>query len=107
MTQELIALNVPSYSPQGWQAMLLMWGYLALAVLINTVLGALLPVIELLFLTLHIVGFFAVLIPLVNLAPHGNAHDVFTLFNNGGNWNTMTLSFFVGLQGNAAAMLGK
>lgn len=45
-------------------------------------------------------------VPLVYLAPHGNAHDVFATFLNLGGWDTQALSFFVGLSGNAFAFLG-
>ena len=45
----------------------------------------------------HILGFFGILIPLVYLAPHQSAKEVFTTFYNGGDWSTNGLSFFVGL----------
>ncbi|KAB8596090.1 hypothetical protein FH972_025799 [Carpinus fangiana] len=105
LMQELISLNIPAYQPQGWHGTLIMWAVLVLAVVLNTLLGPLLPVMELLFLSLHVLGFFAVLIPLVNLAPHGNSHDIWTTFNDGGNWGSKGLAFFLGLQGNAAALL--
>jgi hypothetical protein len=44
-----------------------------------------------------VIGFFAVLIPLVYLGPHGSAKDVFASFINGGGWSTDGLSFFVGI----------
>jgi hypothetical protein len=65
--------------------------------LINTLLARWLPKIEGVFLCVHIIGFFAVLIPLVYLGPHGSAKDVFATFINGGGWNTDGLSFFVGI----------
>ena len=83
-----------------------MWGVLLLSVLINTVFGATIPALEILFLFFHIVGFFAILIPLIYMAPHGSPHQVFTLFNNGGGWSSSGLSFFVGLQGSAVAIIG-
>ena len=45
----------------------------------------------------HILGFFGILIPLIYLAPHQSAKEVFTTFYNGGDWSTTGLSFFVGL----------
>ena len=57
-------------------------------------------------LILHIVGFFAILIPLTYLAPHANAHDVFATFINVGGWDTQAYSFFVGLVGSAFAFVG-
>ena len=77
-----------------------------MALVFTTVLGPALPKIESALFILYILGFFGVLIPLVWLAPHGSAQDVFTTFINGGNWPTQGLSFFVGLSGNAFAFLG-
>ena len=78
-----------------------------MAVFINTVVSSLLPKIEGLILVLHVLGFFAVLIPLVYMAPHGSASDVFTLFLNEGGWSTQGLSFFVGILGNVFSFLGR
>lgn len=55
---------------------------------------------------LHIIGFFALLIPLVFLGPRGNTNEIFTTFLNGGVWPTQGLSFFIGLAGNAVAFQG-
>lgn len=66
-------------------------------VFINTCLAKWLPKIEGMFLCVHILGFFAILIPLVYLGPHGSAKDVFATFINGGGWSSDGLSFFVGL----------
>ena len=96
----------PDYTPHLWHGTLLLYGVLTLALLSTTVLGPALPKIESVLFILYILGFFAVLIPLVWLAPHGSAKDVFTTFINGGNWPTQGLSFFVGLSGNAFAFLG-
>ncbi|KAL9000335.1 MAG: hypothetical protein Q9169_001052 [Polycauliona sp. 2 TL-2023] len=46
------------------------------------------------------------MIPLVYMAPHGSATDVFTLFVNAGGWQTTGLSFFVGIYGNVFSFLG-
>ena len=67
----------------------------------------LLPKVEGLILILHLLGFFSIFIPLVYMAPHGRAVDVFTAFLNEGGWPTQGLSFFVGLIGNVFAFLGK
>lgn len=104
---ELISFMIPSYQSQRFHATLVMWGLLISATLINTVLGALLPLIELASVSLHVFGFFAMLIPLINLGPKGNAHELFTTFYNGGGWSSNALSFFVGLVGNTSAIVGK
>ncbi|PMD31943.1 amino acid transporter-like protein [Hyaloscypha variabilis F] len=95
--QGLIILNQPTYAPTRWQGTLLYYAVLACMVFINTFLARWLPKIEGIFLCFHIIGFFAVLIPLVYLGPHGSAKDVFATFINGGNWSSDGLSFFVGI----------
>jgi choline transport protein len=95
--QGLIILNQPTYTPTRWQGTLLYYVILACMVFTNTCLARWLPKIEGIFLCFHILGFFAVLIPLVYLGPHGSAKDVFTAFINAGDWSSDGLSFFVGI----------
>ncbi|KAL8831999.1 MAG: hypothetical protein Q9170_005061 [Blastenia crenularia] len=104
--QGLIVLCNPNHVPKGWQNTLLSWAVLAFAVSINTIATSLLARFEGLILILHIIGFFAILIPLTYLAPHANAHDVFATFINAGGWDTQAYSFFVGLVGSAFAFVG-
>jgi choline transport protein len=101
-----MVLNNPDYVPLGWQGTLLYWAVLLLCVFINTALSKALPAIEIAILILHVLGFFIILIPLVYLAPKGDAKDIFTNFQNLGGWQTQALSFFIGLNGNAVAFLG-
>ena len=106
LIQGLIALTVPDYQPKSWHGTLLFWSVIFFAVFINTVISNLLPKFEGLILILHILGFFAIMIPLVVLGQHGDASDVFTLFLNGGGWPTQGISFFVGILGNVFAFVG-
>ena len=105
--QGLIVLNNPDYNFQRWHGTLLFWAIVSFALFLNTVTSRLLPKVEGLILCLHLLGFFAIFIPLVYMAPHGRAVDVFTVFLNEGGWPTQGLSFFVGLIGNVFAFLGK
>ena len=82
----MIQVCNPDYAPQPWQTVLLFWAVIAFAVFINAVVSSLLPKFEATILVLHIVGFFAILLPLVIMSNHGTAADVFTVFNNGGNF---------------------
>nr|POE85462.1 putative amino-acid permease c74.04 [Quercus suber] len=109
LTQSIVNLDNPDYEGTRWQATLMMWGVLLLAVLVTTVLGRVLPLLEVLLLVLHILGFFGTMIPLVYHAHHGSdrTKEVFTTFFNNGSWPTQTLAFFIGLRGNAAAFAGK
>ena len=58
-------LNNPDYVYARWQVTLIFWLMIAVAILINTVVASVLPKIESVVLIIHILGFFAVLIPIV------------------------------------------
>lgn len=107
MIQALIILNHPEYVPTRWQGTLIFYAVIAFIVFINTYLARWLPKIEGMILCVHILGFFAILIPLVYLAPHGSSKDVFATFINGGGWSSNGLSFFVGLITSVFSFLGK
>ena len=103
----LIALNNASFESTRWQGTLLLWAILLVCVVINIFISGALPAIEVIVLIIHILGFFGLLVPLVYLTPaHNSAREVFTTFNNGGNWSSQALAFFIGLQGNALAFVG-
>ncbi|OAA39932.1 Amino acid/polyamine transporter I [Cordyceps fumosorosea ARSEF 2679] len=107
MIQGMVAMNNPeTYAPQAWQGTLLFWAVMLFAVLVNAVVSSALPKFEGLILILHVLGFFAILIPMVSLGYHGDPHQVFTEFRNGGGWPTQGLSFMVGLVGNVFAFVG-
>ena len=105
--QGLIILDNENYKSHEWHGTLLCWAVLAVAIFINTVISALLPMIEGVILILHVLGFFAVLIPLVYLAPHGSAASVFQTGLNEGGWPTPGLSYCVGFIGNVATFVGE
>lgn len=98
--------NNPNYETQGWHGTLVYWAVLLLCICINTKLNRLLPAIEVLVLVLHILGCFAILIPLVYLYPKDNTNAIFSTWNNGGGWSTQGLSFLIGLNGMAASFIG-
>ncbi|KAF4494548.1 hypothetical protein FAGAP_9309 [Fusarium agapanthi] len=102
----MATLNYPDFQPELWQGTLLFWAIFGFAVFINTLVSSVLPKFEGLILILHILGFFAILIPLVTLGPHASASDVFGTFVNNGGWSTNGISFMVGLMGNAFAFVG-
>lgn len=107
LIQGLIALTNPDYNFQRWHGTLLFWAVILVAVIVNTVVSSLLPKLECLILIIHVLGFFAILIPMVYMSPHGSAKDVFTMFLNKGGWQTTGLSFFIGLAGNVFSFLGR
>ncbi|KAJ4195480.1 hypothetical protein NW759_016460 [Fusarium solani] len=102
----LISLNNDSFEPKLWQGTLLFWAIFAFAVSINILVSSVLPKFEGLILILHVLGFFAILIPLVILGPHGDVEELFTTFVNNGGWPSQGLSFMVGMMGNVFAFVG-
>ena len=106
LIQGLIVLAYPGYDFKVWHGVMLYWAIISVCVFVNTVVSSLLPKFEGLILILHVVGFFAILFPLVILGPHADPKEVFTTFINGGNWPTTGLSFMVGLLGNVFAFFG-
>lgn len=105
-TQGAIALNHPDYVPQGWHGTLMTWAVILICVFVTTVVSNNLPKIETAFMILHILGFFAILVPLVYFADHGSAEEVFSTYLNEGGWPTYGLSFMVGTLGLAFAFVG-
>ncbi|KAI1171340.1 putative GABA permease [Nemania sp. FL0916] len=108
MIQGLILLTHPDYAAvmKNWHGTLLLWAVVLLAYGINTAVGSLLARFEGLVLVLHILGFFAVILPLLLLSPHASAKDVFDTWVNQGKWQTQSLSFSIGILGNVFAFLG-
>ena len=107
LLQALVAFTHPQYTPKPYQAMLLIWGVVALGVLINTQGGIFLPRFEGLILILHLLGYFGLLIPLIILSNHQPSSAVFHNFNNGGSWSSSGLSFMVGLNAAIFVFAGK
>lgn len=104
--QGMIVLARPSYVPQAYHTILIMWGWALFATSINLTTGRLIARFEAVTLVLHLVGFFGVLIPLVYLSPHNNADFVFNTFYNNGGWPNMGLAFLVGLPPVTASLVG-
>lgn len=108
MIQGLILLTHPDYGTamQNWHGTLLFWGVVLLGFAINSAIGSLLAKFEGLVLVLHLLGFFAIMLPLALLSEHGDSAAVFNNFYNLGDWQTQGLSFCIGLLGNVFAFLG-
>ncbi|KAI9685415.1 MAG: hypothetical protein M1822_004546 [Bathelium mastoideum] len=102
----LLVLNHPDQTFHQWQATLIGYAVIVVAVFINTVGSSYLPGIESCILMVHILGFFAILIVVAYMGPHSSAKDVFDNWSNGGDWPSQGTSFMVGLIGNAFAFAG-
>ncbi|KAF7136743.1 hypothetical protein CNMCM5793_006212 [Aspergillus hiratsukae] len=104
--QGLIVLNDPTYEFQRWHGTLLVVAITTFSILFNTFLAKNLPMVEGLILIIHVVGLFAIIIPLWVLAPRNSAKAVFTDFNNAGGWNSDGTATLVGLSTTITAMIG-
>ncbi|KAF2277833.1 amino acid transporter [Westerdykella ornata] len=106
--QGLIALNNSSYIPKAWHGTLLIWAVLAVCWVFNTFFSKRLPLVEGVIVVLHVVGFFAVIIPLWVMSDRStsNTADVFSLFQDNMMWGNVPLSTIVGLTGAASSFVG-
>ncbi|KAK8127243.1 amino acid transporter [Apiospora sp. TS-2023a] len=96
--QGLLVLNYsPQYEPHPWHGTLLAIALAAFGVFFNIILARRLPLVEAGLLSVHILGFIAVLATLWVLAPRAPASQVFTTFNDGGGWGSVGTSTMVGI----------
>lgn len=102
----LITLNNANYVSQRWHGTLLVIAVVIFTIAFNTNLAKMLPLIEGIFLLVHIVGLFATVVPLWVLAPRNTAQVALLEFTNGGGWPTMGVSFMIGLLTSLGSMLG-
>lgn len=105
--QSTYAINHPDYVPKGWHVTLIMWGILLICTILSMWLGMTLPVLEVFIGIIHVLGFFAFLIPIIYLGPRADARSVFVQTYNFGGWPDVTLATFVGLKGTIAMFLGE
>jgi choline transport protein len=104
--QALLVLNIPGYEPQRWQGTLIMYAVLALTLLVNTYFVRLLPRLEGAVMILHIVGFFAVLVPIIHLAPISSNAFVWKHFTNLSGYDSNGTSWLIGQSASAILFIG-
>jgi len=106
MIEGLAIIDNPSYIPARWHGTLIVIALVAFCVIFNTFLASKLPMVEGMVLILHVVAFFAVLIPLWVLSPRMPAKEVFGTITNLGGWSTPGLTFMVGILTPVYTLLG-
>jgi len=106
MTQGLIILNYPdTYAPKQWHGTLLMFAYLAFAIVFNTFLAKRLPLLEGMFVILHVLGVL-IFIPLWVLSPIQQGGSSLTEFYNPGGWSSNGVATLVGALAPVTALIG-
>ncbi|OQO00905.1 hypothetical protein B0A48_13594 [Cryoendolithus antarcticus] len=103
--QGLLVLNYESYGYERWHGTLLMIAVLSFSVLCNIVLAQKLHLVEGVALTLHILGFFCVVIPVWVLSEKAPSKEVWTTFYDPG-WGNQGLSCLIGIVASVAPLLG-
>lgn len=104
--QGLVALNYPSYQPQGWHTTMLAIAVAAFSVFFNAALARKLPMVEASLLAIHALGFVAILVVLWVLAPRTPAAQVFASFRDDGGWGSLGTSVMVGTMASVYPLLG-
>lgn len=104
--QGLIILNNPTYVAERWHGTFIVWAIVMFCVVFNTFLARRLPAVEGIVLIIHMMGLFAVVVPLWILSPRSTATDALLTFTNGGGWPTTGLSAMIGLLAPMNSLLG-
>jgi Amino acid permease len=106
MTQGLIILNHPdTYVPKQWHGTLLMFAFLTFAIVFNTFLAKRLPLLEGMFVILHVLGVL-IFIPLWVLSPIQQGGSSLTEFYNPGGWSSNGVATLVGALAPVTALIG-
>lgn len=95
--QGLIVLNYPNYIFERWHGTLLCWAVMIVTFAVNVYGIKILPFVQLVGGTLHVVFFIALIVPLVLLAPRSTPEFVFTELLNEGGYKSDGLSWCIGL----------
>jgi choline transport protein len=108
MIQGIILLTHPGYlnTMQNWHGTLLFWAVILLSYAINTSIGSVLAKFEGIVLVIHILGFFAVILPITLIGKPSSPEAVWNTWLNLGGWQTQGLSFSIGIIGNVFAFIG-
>ncbi|KAI0818235.1 amino acid/polyamine transporter I [Xylaria sp. FL0064] len=108
MIQGLIILTHPGYlaTMQNWHGTLLFWAVILLSYFINSSVGSVLAKFEGVVLFIHILGFFAVILPFIIVGQPSSPDAVWSTWLNLGGWPTQGLSFSIGIIGNVFAFVG-
>lgn len=104
--QGLITLNNSTYVFERWHGTLLVWAIGCFCVIFNTFVAKKLPAVETVVLIIHIMGLFAIIIPLWILSPRATAKEALLTFTNEGGWPSTGLACMIGLLTPVSSMNG-
>jgi amino acid transporter len=105
LIQGLFALNIESYESERWHGSLLMLGFILAAIIFNTFLARKLPMIEGIFVIIHILGI-VIFFPQLFLSPRSRGAFPLLEFYNPSGWSSNGLATMVGASGPITALIG-
>lgn len=87
--QGLVLLNHSDYVPQPWHTTFIAWAIVLFSFFFNTVLAPRLPLAQVIFFSLHVLGWFAVSVTLLVMSPRTPVHETFTVFSDNAGWGSV------------------
>jgi len=105
LIQALFVLHLPNYHFERWHGTLFALAYLFVAIMFNTLLAKKLPMMEGIFVLIHILGI-AILIPLWIMSPLGKGGSPIVDFYNVSGWSTTGIATMVGSLVPVTALIG-
>ncbi|CAK3901051.1 amino-acid permease [Lecanosticta acicola] len=93
--QAMIEVTYPDFAFTQWQYTLIMWAFTIITIFFNTSGAPVLPLLEKVFLGGHLLGFFAVMIPLLVLCPKNSAREVFVDFQNHSGYSNIGTAYLI------------
>jgi choline transport protein len=96
LIQSIISINVPSYTFPPWHATLLVIGAVSIAYVGNVFGSKILPHWQNAVFAIHVMAYFAFIIPIWVNAPRATSQQVWTEFSNSGGWSNLSLSVMIG-----------
>lgn len=96
LVQTIILINNENYGFPAYQGCLLALGVLAICYVANVYGAKTLHYWQNAFFLLHILAYFAYIIPIWVNAPAATHHQVWSEFENDGGWSNMALAILVG-----------
>lgn len=104
--QTMIIVNDESYMAPAWQCTLLALAAVLLAYAGNVHGARILPHWQNAVFTVHVLGYFAFIIPICVKAPAATHHQVWAEFTNDGGWSSLGLAILVGQLTRISAQVG-
>lgn len=96
LIQTIIVVNVPDYANPAWQGTLLVLVAIAFAYTGSVIGHRALPYWQNAAFALHVMAYFAILIPIWINAPKTTHEKVWTGFENTGGWSSLGLAVMIG-----------